>query len=495
MRLKVKFSKWTAGLPVSMLNRETAIKLGVDTEGIILIKTLEGHIHKTFSSVDTVEGNLVEENEVLISTEVRKRMNLKKGQVVDVNISPESESLSYIKKKLYNKTITKKEIDQIIHDIINNSISGPEISLFVAGMSLNGMNERELISMIESILSHGNRLSLKSEFVVDKHSIGGVPGNRTTPLVVSICAAGGLIFPKTSSRAITSEAGTADVIEAIADVEFSIKELKEIIRKTNAFLVWGGSLDLVPADSKIIRIEKKLKIDPESQMIASIMAKKIAVGSRYILIDIPYGKNTKVTKKKAEKLKRKFTDLAKHFHKKIEIVLTEGSQPIGRGIGPALELIDIINILDPKSRGPKDLEDKSLFLAGKIFEITGKAKQGKVRKMAQEILNSGKAFEKFKQIIKAQNRSFKKIKPSRFKKNISAKTNGKIKEINNKDIVTLARILGCPGDKSSGIYLNFKVGEKISKRDTLLTLYAETENRLNEALKFYYNNKTIKIRH
>ena len=162
---------------------------------------------------------------------------------------------------------------------------------------------------------------------------------------MSICATEGLIFPKTSSRAITTPSGTADCVETIARVEFSINELKKILKKTKACMVWGGALGMVPADSKIIQIEKMLEIDPESQLLASIMAKKLAMGAKYIVINIPYGKTAKVGKPKALRLKRKFEKLGKHFNKKIRCVLTKNNGPIVRGIGPSLEMRDVIKVL------------------------------------------------------------------------------------------------------------------------------------------------------
>jgi len=158
----------------------------------------------------------------------------------------------FIKEKLDKKPLSEDKIKKITKDIVNNSLSEAEIALFISAMYGNGMNFQETIYLIKSILNSGERISLKNKFVVDKHSIGGIPGNRTTPIVVSICASQGLIFPKTSSRAITSAAGTADVLETLTKVEFSAKELKKIISKAGACMVWGGALEMVPADSKII---------------------------------------------------------------------------------------------------------------------------------------------------------------------------------------------------------------------------------------------------
>lgn len=494
MILKTKIKKWTAGLPVAMLNRETATKLGLQAQQMILIETISKKPKEMTAVLDIIEGEL-KKNEILLSSELVSKLNLKQGQNVDVNIAPVPKSVDLIKKKLGNKRLSRKEIEQITLDIVNDRLSEAEIALFVAAMYKVGMSTKETIYLINAIIKTGNRLSLKNKFVVDKHSIGGVAGNRTTPIVVSICAAAGLTFPKTSSKAITSAAGTADVMETIARVDFTIKELKKILKKANAFIIWGGGMGVVPADSKIIKVENALNIDPKSQLIASVMSKKFAVGSKYILIDIPYGKTAKIqTRKRAEMLRREFNTLGKYFKKKLKSVITDGSQPIGNGIGPALELMDIIKILDPKKKGPTDLEKKSAFLAGELLEMAGNAKPGKGIEMAEKILYSGKAFRKFKEIVKAQHGNLNRIKYAKLKKDIFSDKKGKIVEIDNRKINILARIAGSPVDKSAGIYLHHHVGDVVTKGEKIITVYSEIKPRINEVVRFFRENTPIKIR-
>lgn len=496
MELKVKFLKWSAGMPVVILNKVTAEKIGVRVNDRVLIKTIGKGRKQMYAIVDTVL-DLIKPKQIAVSQEIKEQMNLKKRQKLDVIFSISSGSLNLIKKKLNKKELSGKEVRQIIKDIVNNALSQAEIALFVSAMYQNGMNFNETTHLIKAILETGNSLNLKRKYVVDKHCIGGVPGNRTTPLIVAICAAAGLTIPKTSSRAITSPAGTADVIESIAQIDFSVKELKKIVLKTNGCMVWGGGLGFVPADSKIIHVEKLLALDPQAQLLASIMSKKLSGGSNYILIDIPHGKTAKVSHKKAIELKRKFEALGKHFKKKLKIVLTDGSQPIGNGVGPILELIDIISILDPEQKGPEDLEKKAIFLSAQILELSGKVKKGKGEKVVEELLYSGKAFEKFKEIIKAQKGNLKdlnKLKPGKFKKTIYCKKNCKIYSIDNKEITRLARVAGCPGDKGAGLYLYFKKGDKLAKRNPLLTIYTETKPRLKAALRHYKQNKIIEFK-
>jgi|APSaa5957512622_1039677.scaffolds.fasta_scaffold06969_6 AMP phosphorylase len=496
MRLKVKFLKWSSGIPAAMLNKKTAEAIGITDYGRIYVETLTKHPRRLAMAVSTID-KVVKENEIVVSAEIKKRLNLRNGQSININIANLPRSLLFIKKKLDNKKLNRKQIEEIIEDVVKNNLSDPEVSLFISAMYKNGMNFKETTYLIKAILKTGTKFKWKNKLLADKHSIGGIPGNRTTPLVIPICAAAGLSMPKTSSRSITSAAGTADVMETIAKIEFSPRELKHIMSTVGSFMVWGGSLGMVPADSKIIRIEKALKIDPEAQLLASIIAKKLASGSKYILIDIPYGKNAKVSRQKGLKLKKKFEKLGGFFRKRIKVVLTDGKQPIGNGVGPALELIDVINILDPSKQGPKDLEDKAILLSAHLLEMTGKAKkskdQSKAIELAKEMLSSGKAFEKFKQIIKAQKGKVTDLKPGKFKKHIFAKRSGKIKEIHNKKINLLAIATGCPADKFAGLYLNVKLGDKVKKGDKLLTIYSESKPRLNSSIKLYEKSRPIKL--
>jgi len=490
MELKIKLLKWSAGLPIATLNYKTAEKIGLHPQDTISLKTLSKKPKETSAVVDVIRG-FVNQDEIAISSELKKQLNLRLGAKVEINILTPTGSIEFIKKKMKNKPLSEEEINTIIRDVVNNSLSDMELALFISAVYKYGMNMKETIFLIKAIQKSGTQMNFRQKLIADKHSIGGVPGNRTTPIVVAICAAAGLIVPKNSSRAITSAAGTADVIETIARVEFTAKEIKKIVRKTGACLIWGGALGLVPADSRIIRVERSLKIDPEAMLVASIMSKKLAAGSNYILIDIPYGEGAKVDETRARKLKKKFEYLGKYFHKKIECILTDGSQPIGCGIGPVCELEDVINVLDPKKVGPEDLEKKSLILAGKLLEMTGKAKEKQGIKIAKEILYSGIAFEKFKEIIKAQEGDLKRIKIAKFKHNIFSKKSGKIKFIDNKKINSLARAVGCPVDKRAGLRLCWKRGDSVKKGDMLLTLYAESTQRIASAMRYYEKFKPI----
>ncbi len=490
MELKVKVLKLRAGKPVVILHKKTANKISVDiSERIVLNKGKK----KIISIVDIATG-MLKGDEIAVSDEVVKALNLREGDYVDISIAPHPESTHLIYRKLKCETLNEKELKKIISDIVKNALTEPEIAYFVSAIYNCGMSLKETEYLIKAIVGSGEKLRLRGK-IVDKHCCGGVAGNRTTPIVVPICAAAGLRMPKTSSRAITSAAGTADVVECVAKVDFKVSEIKKIVKKTKACMVWGGALGLAAADDKIIRVEKLLNLDPEPQLLASIISKKISVDSEYVLIDIPYGKSAKTSRKKAVHLKNKFEKLGAYFNLKLKCVLTDGSQPIGNGIGPVLEIRDVLSVLRQDPERPMDLEKKSVILAGKIFEMTRKAKHGKGGKMAEKILKSGKALKKFEGIIKAQRGSLRdsKLKLGQHTKEIRANKSGKIQEIDNRKINFLARLLGCPADKKSGIYLYKNVNAKLTKGDVLMTFYSESEEKLKEALKFYKKVDPIKV--
>ncbi len=471
-----------------MIHEQTAKDMSLHVGKRVLIKSKKDR--EIISTVDTVTG-IISPREIAVSAEIIENIGLKDDQIVDVQLAEQPYSINLIKKKLKGEKLKKDEIGEIIENIANNSLTEVEVAFFVSAVYTKGMTLQETKYLTEAMVKTGNRLKFKGK-IADKHSCGGVAGNRTTPVVVSICATNGLTIPKTSSRAITSAAGTADVIETIANVEFSIPEIKKIIKKTKACMVWGGALGLSPTDDKIIKIEKIVRIDSPAQVLASILSKKISVDSKYVLIDIPYGKSAKVSEKQAKKLKSAFLKLGKKFSLKIKVVLTDGSEPIGNGIGPVLELKDVLKILRNEPDAPSDLKRKSIFLSGKLLELAGKAKPGKGQKLALEILKSGKALKKFEQIIKAQQGdigNLNKIKKPEFFFIIKAKKFLKIRHIDNELINKLARAAGCPEDKAAGIYLHKKKGQTAKKGEPIFTIYSVSEEKMKFAKKLYKENK------
>ncbi len=494
MKLKVKNFNWLAGRPVVILNQETAAELNVHVDERVSLS----ENHKIFAIVDTFE-NLVQTGEIGLSEEISRILNKKDNSFIEVSPAGVSVAGQLIKKKLSGERLTEKEIQILVSNIVENDLTESEIAYFVSAEKLNGLSRNETIYLTKAMIENGNKLHFNKKIIADKHCTGGIAGNRTTPIVVAICASAGLTLPKTSSRAITSASGTADVIETISRVDFSAKEIEKIVKKVGACLVWGGSLGLAPSDDKIIHVERILNLDIEPQLLSSIMSKKISAGSNHILIDIPYGDGAKTRNlKTAKKLAYHFEDLAKYFKVKLRCVFTKANMPIGNGIGPILEMQDVISVL--RNNGPKDLREKSLYLAEELMSLCG-IKDSK--KKAKQILESGQAYTKFKEIINTQNNREKnsndfekriaRLSPARFQENIYAEKSGKIKEIDNKKINSVCRILGTPETISAGVFLHKKL-EKVKKGDKILTLYSESKSRLNDAKKFFKESKPIVVK-
>lgn len=488
MKLKVRSFRLKANKPIAFLHEKDANLLNVHAGERIKIFS-NGNTRKAI--VDVVSGFL-RAGEIALSHQVIAGLNLKKNSKVDIAPSPMPKGIEVLKHKLKCESYTKTQLKKIILDIVQDSLTEAEIAYFISGVNYCGMSLKETQYLTESIVETGKTITWKSNKIADKHSIGGVPGNRTTPIVIAICAATGILMPKTSSRAITSAAGTADVIESIAKINFSTEKLKSIVKKTNAILAWGGSLGLAPADDKLIRVEKILSIDPKPQLLASILAKKLSVGSKYVLIDIPYGPGAKVTKVEAKSLEKDFVKLGKMLGLKITVVLTDGSQPIGNGIGPILEIQDVLRVLKNENP-PKDLMEKSLMLSGKVMEMVGKTKKGAGKKKAKEILKSGKAFEKFAEIIKAQSGSLKNLKKAKLSHKIVSPKSGKISAIDNKLISHIARLAGCPVDKAAGIYLFKHCSNRVKKGEPLAIIYSESKHKMSEAKNKFIESKPYKI--
>jgi putative thymidine phosphorylase len=485
MKLKVKDIDIATGWPlVAIPNKKDAKKLGLYYGDRILIKKGKKSI---ITITDIAESKkIVPEGKIGLCEEVLKKLNVKTGDNVTVSIISRPISLSYIKKKLKGKKLSYNEFYQIIDDIVNNRLSQVETAYFVSACYIHELDLEESVSLTKAMVNTGEILKLKKYPVMDKHCIGGVAGNRTTMIVLPIVASAGLTMPKTSSRSITSPAGTADTMEVLANVNLPVNEMKKIVEKTNGCLAWGGSANLAPADDKIISVEHPLSLDPVGQLLASVLAKKKSVSATHLLIDIPMGKGAKIeTKNTAMKYKRLFGEICRRFNIKLKVIITDGSQPVGKGIGPALEARDVLWVLKNDLNQPLDLREKSAKMAGILLEMGKKAKKGQGYKMALDILDSGKAYGKMCEIIKAQDGKItdpEKLKIGKLKYDFKAKNPGIITRINNKSISKIARASGAPQSIGAGVYIHKHIGQKVKKHEKIITIYSENKSKLNYAI-------------
>ncbi len=458
-------------VPIVILHEDDAKEIGVYALDRVY---LEQNDKSTVCVIDTTK-ELAERGTVLLT----KDLHNWQGEI-EVKVAFKPISVKYIRKKLQDQELEKEEIQAIIKDINDNRLSDIELGAYVSALYANDRSMREIADLTQAMVDIGEHLEWGGEVVADKHSIGGVPGNRVTPVIVPIIAAAGIKIPKTSSRAITSPAGTADTMEAFCSVDFSLPEIREIVEETNGCMVWGGSVQLSPVDDKIIRAEHPLSIDPEGQVIASVLSKKKAAGSTHVVIDLPYGEGSKVGDTQvARSLAEKFKRTGEMLGMKVACTITRGDQPIGNGIGPNLEARDVLKVL--KGGGPQDLRVKSIRLTDTLLELCGKTPN------AAEYLDNGKALEKFREIIGKQGGNpdveVEDLELGALKEEICAERAGVVTHISNKGVAEAARRTGAPKDLGAGIYLEKKVGERVAEGDCLMVVYADNQDKLDDALK------------
>ncbi|MBU1018448.1 MAG: AMP phosphorylase [Patescibacteria group bacterium] len=462
---------------IVLLNQKTAHILDLHIGDRVKVKNGK----KELTAILQISEEGVLDNHIGLYMEAWKELKARRGQRIRISLAEKPLSVKYIKEKLQGKRLTPEEINEIVKDITEDDLSDIELTYFVSGCYVHGLNNPETAALTKSIVKHGSRINFGKRKVVDKHCIGGVPGNRTTMLIIPIVTATGLLMPKTSSRAITSPSGTGDTMEVIANIKNDAKKLKKIAEKVGGFITWGGGVDLAAADDHMIRVRHPLSLDPEGMLLASIMAKKHSVGAKRVLIDIPVGPQVKVKDlRRAKHLKNRFMQIGKMLGMKVKVIFTDGSQPIGDGIGPLLEVQDVMKVLNNDPTAPADLREKAIYMAGLLLEMGGKAISGTGKMKARKILKKGLALEQMNKIIDAQGR--KRIpKNAKLIHEIKSEKDGKVVHIDNKIIARLARVAGAPLDAPAGIYLKKKLGEKVKKGEALYEIHSDNEDRMGFA--------------
>lgn len=480
MKYKIKEINVDAGEYTVILNEADAKEMGIRSMDRVKIITPD----KTITAIVATSDSVVLQGEVGVFCKVFEQVRDCPGQEVEVRPTVKPYSVELIKRKIDGHELSPEDIRTIINDVTHHNLSDIEITAFLMSTHHHGMTMRETVALTKSMIETGDTIELDRDPVFDFHSIGGAPGNKITLLVVPIVAAGGLYIPKTSSRAISSACGTADIFETIARVSLSIEEIKQITERIGGVIAWGGHVNFAPADDIFIRIEYPLSIDPKSQLIASVLAKKKSVGADYFLLDIPTGPGTKIEDiERAHELANDFIEIGKHLDMTVECAITYGGQPIGWHIGPALEAKEGMMCLEGNAPSSSVVE-KSLSMAGIIFEMAG-IPNGKDK--AREILESGKALEKMRQILEAQDgdpdlRS-EDIHPGKYKTQILAPEDGYVTFLDNKKLVRIARIAGSPKDHGAGLVFLKKRGDKLDKDEPMYEIYADNERKLEEARK------------
>lgn len=436
------------------------------------------------ATLNVVSGGFVSADEAGLSEAAWRLLHANDGDIATLRHPAPLESLGHVRAKVYGRRLTPAAFAAIIGDVAAGRYSDLQLAAFVTACAGDHLDLEETVSLTRAMVDVGDRMTWGPGMVLDKHSVGGLPGNRTTMLIVPVVAACGLRMPKTSSRAITSPAGTADSMETLAPVALDVPQIKRVVERTGGCIVWGGAVRLSPADDVLIRVERPLDLDSQGQLVASVLSKKAAAGATHVVIDMPVGPTAKVrSAQAAQDLGRQLEQVGAALGLHVRVVATDGLAPVGRGIGPALEARDVLAVLQGQPGAPADLALRSAHLAGQLLELGGAAPAGGGEQLALDALGDGRAWAKFQEICEAQG-GMRQPPVAPHRRAMPAPRSGCVTAIDNRRLARIAKLAGAPQSPSAGVDLHVRTGEFVERGEPLFTLHADSPGELAYAVEY-----------
>jgi thymidine phosphorylase len=465
------------------------ISEGLTSRSRVRLTSVSGR--EILATLFQIENDWLTAGEAGLSEAAWTKLGIAEGAKISVSHAPPVGSLVDIRRRIYGGRLDGQAFQGIIGDIAAGRYADIHLATFIATCSAQPLDIEEICHLTGAMVNVGERLSWDAPMILDKHCVGGLPGNRTTPIVVAIVASLGFIMPKTSSRAITSPAGTADTMETLAPVDLDLDQMRRVVESQGGCITWGGAVNLSPADDILIRIERALDIDTEGQLIASVLSKKISAGATHVVLDLPVGPTAKIRSlEKAKLLSKHISTVADSFGLKARCIFTDGSQPVGRGIGPALEAYDVLSVLQNKSDAPRDLKTRAISIAAQAVEMANHAEEGAGLAAAEAALMDGSAWRKFQAICEAQGGM--RIPPiAPFTRPLLAHSSGKLTAIDNRKLSRLAKLAGAPRQKAAGLSMQIRLGDSVKAGEPLLTIHAEAKGALDYASQYAAANPDI----
>lgn len=443
------------------------------------------------ATVNVVHSELLLQGESGLSESAWRALGAKPGDEIALSHPAPVESLSHLRARVYGKPLDDRGMLEILSDIQAGRYSDLQVSAFITACAGNRLDLSETVALTRAMVAVGERLQWPSTRVMDKHCVGGLPGNRTTPIVVSIVAAYGLTIPKTSSHAITSPAGTADTMETLAPVDLSIAAMRRVVEREGGCVVWGGAAGLSPADDALVRVERPLELESEGQLVASVLSKKIAAGSTHVVVDVPLGPTAKVRSEAAAAfLGARLEEVGRAFGLQVRVAVTDGTQPVGRGVGPALEARDVLAVLRGEEQAPQDLRERALTLAGLILELSSGVPRGMGRQQAELLLDDGRAWSKFQAICEAQG-GMRTPSRARHTCPVPAARAGHVGSVDNRRLARVAKLAGAPKAPAAGVEFLAPLGCTVDKGQPIFVVHAEALGELDYAMDYVRSRRDI----
>ncbi|UXI66056.1 thymidine phosphorylase family protein [Tahibacter amnicola] len=452
---------------------------------------VEGNGRRIVATLNVVTDDWISMDSAGLSEAGWRRLNAPEGTWLRFSHPAPAESASDLRAKVYGQTLDVGQYERLLRDAIAGRLADIELAAFVTACAGDRLGLEENIALTRAMINVGERLQWPRTPVLDKHCVGGLPGNRTTPIVVAIVAAAGYLIPKTSSRAITSPAGTADTMETLAPVELGLAAMRRVVEREGGCIVWGGAVGLSPADDVLIRVERPLDFDSDAQLTASVLSKKVAAGATHVVLDLPVGPTAKVrSAETAASLGRLLSAVAQALGLVVDIHLSDGRQPVGRGVGPALEALDVLKVLRNAADAPQDLRERALELAGRVLDFVPGADGRSGSQRARALLESGAAERKFIAICEAQG-GFRQPSAAPHRTVFAAPSDGVVAAIDNRRLSRLAKLAGAPRAPAAGLEIHVRLDQRVGAGEPLLTLHAQTSGELAYANEYLAQHSDI----
>ncbi|HSW11900.1 MAG TPA: thymidine phosphorylase family protein [Solimonas sp.] len=475
--------------PVVFLRDDCPVCRAEGFQAMSRVEVASGN-RRVIATLNVVHGDLVRPTEAGLSEAAWNALAATEGCALELSHPEPVESFSAVRSKIYGTPFTREGLGEVVHDISAGRYSSIELAAFVTSCAGEDMSIDETLALTQAMVAAGTRLAWPQSPVLDKHCVGGLPGNRTTPIVVAIVAAAGMTIPKTSSRAITSPAGTADTMEMLAPVDLTLQHMRRVVEREGGCVVWGGSMALSPADDMLIQVTRPLDFDSPGHLTASIISKKAAAGATHLVVDLPVGATAKVRSAAAAgSLGQRLTLVGREMGIHVEVLQTDGSQPVGRGIGPALEALDVLAVLRGEPQAPQDLRERAILLASRLLDLGG-AGSGGGDALARQLLASGAAWKRFQAICEAQG-GMRTPPVAPHRREVAATREGRIESIDNRRLSRVAKLAGAPLSPAAGVLLSARLGEAIRPGETLYTVHAQTAGELEYALAYARSHPAV----
>lgn len=469
--------------PVVYLHRDCVVSRAEGFRALARVLVRSGG-REVIATLNVVTGSRFGLDEAALSECAWQALEPREGSVGEITHADPASSVEALRAKVFGQRLTEAACLGLMRDTVSSRLSDLELAAFVTACAGERMDQAETLALTRAMVHVGECVGWDADVVVDKHSVGGLPGNRTTPIVVAIVAAAGYLIPKTSSRAITSPAGTADTMEVLAPVNLDLPAMRRVVEAEGGCVVWGGNVRLSPADDILIRIERPLDFDSDGQLVASILSKKVAAGATHVVIDMPVGPTAKIRSRHAAlALQARLLSTAQALGLGATVLHTDGCQPVGFGIGPVLEARDVLRVLRGESSAPRDLRERSLLIAGAVLDLVPGAIPGRGMAHARELLDRGAALRKFEAICRRQG-EFREPVEARFRQAVLADRAGVIRSVDNRRLARVAKLAGAPASPAAGVHCTRRLGDTVACGEPLYEVHAQSRGELDYAFAY-----------